>query len=187
MCKWSAFSYVSCWPVFVIWDSGRARQLCPGTSDLDLLGNLNGIVDFDAKISNCALYLRVAQQELDGTQVAGPSVDQRRLGSAQRVHAELEWVEADTGDPLADEAGVLTCREAASVTATAEQEFAQLPPADSEILVDGLARLLGELGADWTTCLPLADRCSIETVATGCHIIDPHRNDVTSSQFAVGG
>jgi hypothetical protein len=41
---------------------GRARQLCPGISDLDFLGDLNRIVDLDAKISNRAFDLRVAQQ-----------------------------------------------------------------------------------------------------------------------------
>ena len=32
--------------------------LCPRTSDLDFLGDLNGIVNLDAKISNRALDLR---------------------------------------------------------------------------------------------------------------------------------
>ncbi|MBV9529494.1 MAG: hypothetical protein JO283_00100 [Bradyrhizobium sp.] len=41
------------------------------------------------------------------------------------MRAELERIEADAGDPLADEAGVLTCREAAAVVATTgEQEIA---------------------------------------------------------------
>jgi hypothetical protein len=48
-------------------------------------------------------------------QIAGSAVDQRRFGSAQGVRAELEGVEVDAGDPLADEAGILTCREAAAV------------------------------------------------------------------------
>jgi hypothetical protein len=52
---------VALWPVLTVRDPGRARQLCPGTSDLDLLGDLNGIVNFYAKIANGALDLRVAQ------------------------------------------------------------------------------------------------------------------------------
>jgi hypothetical protein len=44
------------------------------------------------------------------------------------VRAELERIEADTGDPLADKAGVLTCREAMTVAAaTCKQELAPLP------------------------------------------------------------
>ena len=52
---------VSLWPVFAVSEPGRARQLCPVTSDLDFLRNLNGIVNLDPKISNRALDLRVAQ------------------------------------------------------------------------------------------------------------------------------
>jgi hypothetical protein len=54
------------------------------------------------------------------------------------VRAEFEPVEADAGDPLADEAGVLTCREPTAVAATGEQELAGLAAGQSEILVDGL-------------------------------------------------
>jgi hypothetical protein len=32
------------WPVFTVSGPGRARQLCPGTSDLDLLCDLDGLV-----------------------------------------------------------------------------------------------------------------------------------------------
>jgi hypothetical protein len=46
--------------VFTVRQAGRAWQLCPGTSDLDFLGDLNGIINLDAKISHRAL-LRMAQ------------------------------------------------------------------------------------------------------------------------------
>jgi hypothetical protein len=48
----------------------------------------------------------------------------------------------------------LTCREAAAVVATTdEQEIARLPAVQSEILVDGLTGLLGELEPDRTMAL----------------------------------
>ena len=81
---------VSYWPIFPVLGSGRARQLCPDTSGLDFLRNLNSIINLDAKISNGALDLRVSKQELDRTQVAGSPVDQCRLGSAEVVRSELE-------------------------------------------------------------------------------------------------
>jgi hypothetical protein len=40
---------------------GRARQLRPGTSDLDFLSDLDCIINLDAKISNRTLDPRVAQ------------------------------------------------------------------------------------------------------------------------------
>jgi len=103
------------------------------------------------------------------------------------VNAELKRVEADTGDPLADQAGVLTCREAMTAAATAKQELAHLPAGLSERHVDGSPRLLGKLEPDPATGLLLADRCSIKTVAAGRHVIDPRRDDVTAPQFAVDG
>jgi len=95
------------------------------------------------------------------------------------VRAELERVKANACDPLADEAGVLTCREATTVAATGEQKFAGLPMGHSEILVDGLPRLLCQLETDRATGLLLADRCSIECVAVG-HVIDAHRDDIAA-------
>ena len=53
---------VHTWPVFTVLGSGRARQLCPGISDLDFLGDLDRIVELDAKISNRAFDLRMTQQ-----------------------------------------------------------------------------------------------------------------------------
>jgi hypothetical protein len=48
-------------PNFTVSGLGRARQLCPGTSDLDFLRNLDGIVDLNAEISNRTLNFRMTQ------------------------------------------------------------------------------------------------------------------------------
>jgi hypothetical protein len=51
-----------------------------------------------------------------------------------------------------------------------------------------LTGLLGELEPDRTTGLLLADRCSIERVAVGGHIIiDAYCHDIAATQFAVDG
>ena len=39
--------------------SGRVRQLCPGTSDVDFRRDLNGVVDLDAEVANSTLDLSV--------------------------------------------------------------------------------------------------------------------------------
>lgn len=77
--------------------SGRARQLCPGASDVDFLRDLDGVVDLNSEVAYRALDLGMSEQQLDGPQVAGPSIDQRGLGSPQRVRPELEGIEADAG------------------------------------------------------------------------------------------
>ena len=44
---------------------GRACPLCPGTSDVDFLRNLKGVIDLNAQVSHRALDLRVAEQQLN--------------------------------------------------------------------------------------------------------------------------
>jgi hypothetical protein len=85
----------SSWPFCAVQRLGRARQLCPGNSDLDFFTDLNGIVNLDAKVANGALDLCVAQQQLDCTQIARSAVDQCGFRPPQRVRAELERVETD--------------------------------------------------------------------------------------------
>jgi hypothetical protein len=102
------------------------------------------------------------------------------------MRAELEWVEADAADPLADKAGVLACRrELAIAVATGERERAGLPAGQSEILVDGLPRLLGEfeLGR-----LASSGGLSLDRAYSRLGlVIDPHGHDITATQFAVDG
>lgn len=47
-------------PLAPVWR--RAERGCPGISDLDFLGNLECILDFDAKVPNGALDLGVPEQ-----------------------------------------------------------------------------------------------------------------------------
>jgi hypothetical protein len=50
-----------------------------------------------------------------------------------------------------------------------------------------LPSLFSELKSDRATGLFLAERCSIERIAVGGHVIDAHRDDVAAAQFAVDG
>ena len=86
------------------------RQLCPGSSDVDFLGDLNGVINFNAEVPDGALDLRVSKQELYSPEVPGAPVDQRGLGSAQRMCAEFQRVETDASDPIADQTRILTRR-----------------------------------------------------------------------------
>jgi hypothetical protein len=62
---------------------GKASRLCPCSSDVDLFGYGEGVIDLNAEIAHCALNLLVPQQELHRPQIAGAAVDECRLGSAQ--------------------------------------------------------------------------------------------------------
>jgi hypothetical protein len=55
--------------------SGRACRLCPGISDLNLFRYRQSIVHLDAQISDSTFDPGVAEQKLDGSQIAGAPVD----------------------------------------------------------------------------------------------------------------
>ena len=87
---------------------GRADPLCPGTSDVDLLGDR---VDFDAKIANRALDFAVAQYKLNRSQIPGPPIDERRFRSPQRMRPKEAWVQSDSGNPVRYQSRVLPGRD----------------------------------------------------------------------------
>jgi Uncharacterized protein conserved in bacteria (DUF2252) len=62
---------------------GKASRLCPCSSDVDLFGYGESVIDLNAEIPHRALYLLVAQEKLHSPQVASTAVDECRLGSAQ--------------------------------------------------------------------------------------------------------
>ena len=89
-------------------DRGGARRLCPGSSDIDLFSYGESIIDFDAEIPDSALALGVAQQQLDGTQITGSTVDECCLGPPERMGAEEVWIKADRRDPPRDQPSILS-------------------------------------------------------------------------------
>jgi hypothetical protein len=60
--------------------SGKACLLRPGSSDVNLFRNGEGVIDLDTEVPDSAFDLGVTEQELHGSQVAGTSVDQGCLG-----------------------------------------------------------------------------------------------------------
>jgi integrase len=75
-----------------VFGSGRARQLCPGISDLDFLRNLNSVIISMPRYRTVLSTLCVSKQELDRTRRVWPKAgvpanfhDLRRTGC--RIHA----------------------------------------------------------------------------------------------------
>ena len=58
---------------------------------------------------------------------------------------------------------------------------------DLEVVVDGLACLLGQLKPNWSPGLSLTHRRSINCITIGSDIIDRNRDYVAASQFTVDG
>ena len=64
-------------------------------SDVDLLGDAQRVIEFHAKVANRAVHLGVTQQELDRSEVASLSIDQRSFGPAERMRAIPARIEPD--------------------------------------------------------------------------------------------
>ena len=65
--------------------SGSAVATSLAGLHLSLLGDLQRVVNFDAKVSDCALQLGMPKQELNGSEVLRTLVNQRCLGSLHRL------------------------------------------------------------------------------------------------------
>jgi len=75
-----------------------------------LLRYRKSVIDLNAQISDGALDLCVAEQELDGPKITGAPIDQRRLCSSEGMGAEKLGFKSDSGNPFRDKPRVLACR-----------------------------------------------------------------------------
>src|SRR5262245_43913338 len=60
---------------------GRTGSALPSSSDVDLFRDRDSVIDLNSEVPDGALDLGMAQQELDRSQVACPSIDQGCLSS----------------------------------------------------------------------------------------------------------
>ena len=65
------------------------------------------ILDVDAQVPNGGLDFRVAEQDLHGTQIARLLVDDRGLGSSQRMRPVVLTPQSNSGHPLINEPSIL--------------------------------------------------------------------------------
>ncbi len=79
-------------------------------SELDLLRQRQGVIDFDPEVTDRGLDLRMSETQLNGSQIAGLAVDLRRLGAAHRMRAEGRAVHPRALDPAMHDARVLASR-----------------------------------------------------------------------------
>ena len=94
----------------------RVQREYSQTSDVDFFCYLQRIVNLDAEVTNGGLDLGMSKQKLYRTQISRSTVDQRRLGSPQRMSCELQRVKADARHPLRDQSSILPCRQTVAGT-----------------------------------------------------------------------
>ena len=61
--------------------NGQSISALPVTSDVNLFGNVEGVINLDAQVSDSAFNFGVTQQQLDGPKVSSAAIYQRRLCS----------------------------------------------------------------------------------------------------------
>jgi hypothetical protein len=76
-------------------------------SEVNLLGNIQGVVHLNSEISDGAFQLGVSEEKLDCTQVAGLPINLGSLRAAHRVRAVRRCVQADALNPAMHQPGIL--------------------------------------------------------------------------------
>jgi len=67
--------------MFYAQKNGQSISALLVTSDVNLFGNVEGVINLDTQISNSTFHFGMSQQKLDSPQVAGTAIYQRRLGA----------------------------------------------------------------------------------------------------------
>ena len=81
-------------------EPGKAKILIQrGTLNFSLFRQLQGVIDLDSQIANCAFKFGVTQKQLHGPEVFGSFINERCLGAAHRVSAKGCRVEPNAGHP----------------------------------------------------------------------------------------
>lgn len=130
----------------------------------------------------------MAEEDLDGAQVAGALVDLGCLGAPELMRAIAGWVETDAGDPFLDQALVLT---RGDVGAGAD------PPREKPVTVGvsgppdpGVDRLTGgrrDLEPDRCLGLLLDDHRPHPSVPNLRDVTDLQAHEVTTPELRVDG
>jgi hypothetical protein len=155
-------------------------------SQLDLLRQLQGIVDFDAKVPNGTFQFAVAEQELACAQISGLLVNQRHLCPAQTMRPVSAWLQIDHRNPLSNEAGVLAGADViALATATREKPVIISAPSVREPSVDGFAGGIGYLERRRPTGLLLNHGRALAKRTAGRHVTHPQFDVVATAELGV--
>ena len=151
----------------------------------DLLGDAERIINLDAKITHGALQLRVAEQQLHCSQIAGLLVNLCRLRSAQRMRAICRAIEPGAVRPSMDDAGVLPRRQVRLSPQTAwEQILSPCATETGQPISDSASGLLGNFELNRSARLLLDYRRSIANPPARAHVVD---NEVAAPQLGVNG
>jgi len=143
------------------------------------------MVDLDPQIPDRAFKFGMAEEELNRTEILGPSVDQRRFRTSQRMRAVARRVQSNRGNPRSNDSRVLPGREMRRLrNATRKEELLRFEMSALNPGRDRISCLLGDLELHRSLSLRLHDNRARRDLTALHNIVDTKRNQVTSAQFA---
>jgi len=161
----------------------------PGGSELNPLGDAEGIIDFDAEIANGAFELRMSEKESYGSEVARLFVNLSRLCTAHRVCAVRGTNETSAPSPSMDDAHVLSCREVRLLPEAAREQVLTPSATDAgQPISNSASGLASDFEPNRSAGLLLLDhRRSIPNPSGRAYVLDFEPNEVTAPGLAVNG
>lgn len=135
-----------------------------------------------------SLDLGMSEEQLDRSQIAGLTVDLRRLGTAHRMRAIGAAVRPGALDPALHDTGVLAgCHMRLIVDSARKNVGASIDRSQVQPVLQRCARLLGDLELHWTASLVLDNCGPVSHVTTYADVIDPKADKVAAPELAVDG
>src|SRR5437870_853380 len=96
------------------------------------------------------------------------------------------WVQSNAGNPLGNEARILTsCHAAFSAATTCEQETIRLLVGDLQVIIDRLTGLFAQFKSDRSASLLLSYGCAVRRVSARSDITDLDRDDIATAKLTV--
>jgi len=128
----------------------------------------------------------MAEQKLDRSQIASFSVNERRLGAAERMRAELKRIETGHGNPIREQARILARRKVANwIAAPPEQIAVSFSRSHPQITIDSGSGVVRNFELYGSSGFLLSDRGTVQRVTVWRHILDSQSNDIATSELAV--
>ena len=167
---------------------GSAVATSPAGLHLSLFGDLKRVVDLDPEVSDSALKFAVTQEKLDGPEIPGAPIDQRRFGTPQRMSAVSSRIQSNRRHPRPDDSGILPRRKMRRLrNAARKYELLRLQMSGRYPSAHRVPRLLGDFELHRSLSLLLHNNRAGRDMSTVDHIVDAESNQIATAQFAVDG
>lgn len=164
------------------------RTVRQDVSDINALSDARGIFEFEAKITHCAVDIRMTKQQLHRAQVACLAVNLRRFCTAKGMRAVTTWFKANCRHPIAHEPAVLAggdvqpIMEPAGEDKAAGKHLGRFDPRQ-----DGIACVFGQFKLHRSLGLALDHRNALWHAIIFYPVRHRQSGKITAAQLAIDG